>query len=368
MAEPFAVRVKRILFGLVIGVAISLATLVLLEGTASDFLFVRDYRAAAPSKALIRPHTMNDTLLGWANRPSFSSPDEYGKGIALSTTAEGFRANRSIDSTRAGAQMRVVCSGDSYTLGYGVSDEHSWCALLARDNVGVQTFNMGQADYGLDQTYLAFRRDGARTSHNIEILGLTNGQLERLTTANNAGRFKPTLALDGDTLVARNVPVRAQTSVALRRAAAAHAKDELRVVQLMRKIPGMDARAKEARRIDEQWPLVEKVLDALDAENKRHGSRLVVAYLPTKRDIKPSYIDERRKRLADYSHRHGTDFVDLTPAMRGLRKDSLDLAFISRVPRGAAPGVATQYSNLGNLWVARMLSSYLFARAVADSR
>ena len=361
-------RVKRIMFGLVIGVAITVGTLVLMEGTASDLLFLHDYRAAAASRALIRPHTMHDTLLGWVNRPSFSSPDEYGKGIGLTTTAEGFRAHSASADTRGTAQTRVVCSGDSYTLGYGVADDRTWCALLARDNVRVETINMGQIDYGLDQTYLAYRRDGERAGCQIEVLGLTNAQLERLTTANNGGRFKPTLALDGDTLVTKDVPVRPQTSESLRSAARARTMDELRVVQLVRKIPGMDGRARESKRIDEQWPLVEKVLDALDAEDKRHGSRLVVAYLPTKRDLKPSYIDARRSRLAEYSHRHGTEFVDLTPAMRALRKDSLDLAFISRVPHGAAPGVANQYSNLGNMWVAHMLSSHLFARTVVASR
>jgi hypothetical protein len=367
MAEPLDIRVKRILLGLAIGVVITIGTLVMMEGTASDLLFVRDYRAASASKALIRPHTMNDTLLGWTNRPSFSSPDEYGKGIPLSTTPEGFRARGAGDAVSA-RPTRIVCSGDSYTLGYGVSDDHTWCALLARNSADVETFNMGEIDYGLDQDYLAYRRDGGRASPQIEVLGLTNGALERLVTANYGGRIKPTLALEGDRLVTKDVPVRAQTPDALRRAAKARTKDELRIVQLVRKIPGMDDRAKDARRIDAQWPLVEKILDELTAENKKRGSRLVVAYLPTKRDMKPSYVDARRRRLEEYCRRHGTTFVDLTPAMRALRKDSLDLAFISRVPRGAAPGVANQYSNLGNLWVARMLSSQLSARTMADSR
>jgi hypothetical protein len=367
MPEPIAVRVQRVLLGAAMGLAISIGTIVMLEGAASEWLFVRDYRAATAPRSLIRPHTTHDTLLGWVNKPSFSSPDEYGKGIALTTTAQGFRATSATDTTLATGRSGLVCSGDSYTLGYGVADDHAWCALL-RGLAGLRTFNMGQIDYGLDQTFLAYRRDGARVSHQVQLLGITNGQLERLTTANNGGRFKPTLAVEGDALVAKNVPVRAQTSDALRRAVASHAKDELRIVQLMRRIPGMDGRVKDARRIDGQWPLVEKVLDELSEASKQCGARLVVAYLPTKRDLRPSYIDDRRSRLAVYLQRHGTTFVDLTPAMRSMRRDSLDLAFISRVPRGAAPGVANQYSNLGNMWVAHMLSGYFSARAVADSR
>jgi hypothetical protein len=365
--QSILVRIKRVLIGVVVGAAISIGTIVLLEGAASDYLFATDYRSASASKSLIRPHTAHDTLLGWVNRPSFSSPDEYGKGIALTTTALGFRGDGSPD-TAVTARKGLVCSGDSYTLGYGVSDGHSWCGQLAHRVGGLRTYNMGQGDYGLDQTLLWYRRDGARASHQLQVVGVTNEQLERMTTESNRGRFKPALALDGNKLVTRNVPVAEQTTDALRKANASRVKDDLRLVQVIRRMPGMDSRAKDARRIDERWPLVERTLDEFAALDKRRGSQLVLAYLPTKRDIRPSYIDARRKRLADYSRQRGITFIDLTPPMRALRPDSIDLAFISRVPRGAAPGVANQYSNLGHAWVARMLAAHLGASTVADSR
>jgi hypothetical protein len=367
MSEPRLTRVKRALLGGAIGVVISVATLVILEGAASDLLFVRDYRTAAPPKGFIRPHTTHDTLLGWANKPSFSSPDEYGKGIGLTTTAEGFRGTGAADTAAGARREGLVCSGDSYTMGYGVSDDHAWCAELARTG-GYRTINMGQIDYGLDQIFLWYRRDGALAIAQIQVLAITNGELERMMMASNGGRFKPMLALDGNSLVAKNVPVQRQTSEALRRSVASHTKDDLRILQLVRTIPGLDSRVNDARRIDGQWALVDRVLDELLAIDKAHGSHLVLAYLPTKRDLKPSFIDARRQRLEDYSRRRGVTFVDLTPAMRALRPDSLDLAFISRVPRGSAPGVANQYSNLGNMWVAHMLATRLAAQVVADAR
>ena len=130
MSDPLYTRVKRVLLGVAVGVAISIATIVILEGAASGLLFVRDYRAAAPPKSLLRSHTTHDTLLGWVNKPSFSSPDEYGKGIALTTTTLGFRSTAPTDTTAAPQRDGLICSGDSYTLGYGVSDDHAWCALL----------------------------------------------------------------------------------------------------------------------------------------------------------------------------------------------------------------------------------------------
>jgi len=349
---------KRVLAGTVVSLAIVIATLCLLEGAASALLFVRDYRNASPPSGLIRPHTTHDSLLGWVNRPGFSSPDEYGKDIGLTTTALGFRATGTADSVSAQEGQGLVCSGDSYTLGYGVSDDHTWCALL-----GIYTkrraFNMGQADYGLDQSALWYERDARRAPHQVQILGVTDAQLERMASSSPGGRFKPELALDGSKVVTHGVPVPAQTATAMRDAVRARMKYDLRAVQAFVRITGVDGRATQAKRIDERWPLVEKVLDDLAAANASNGSRLVLAYLPSKRDLRPSSPDERRKKLAAYAQRRGTTFVDLTSAMRALRPDSIDLSFISRVPASAAPGTTNQYSDLGHAWIARTLAEKL---------
>jgi hypothetical protein len=351
---------KRSLMGLVVGLAITIATLCVMEGGASALLFVRDYAAARAPKGAIRPHTVHDTLLGWVNKPGFSSPNEYGKGIGLTTSSLGFRGDGSDRAPADSASEGLICSGDAFTLGYGVSDEHAWCALLPQ-MLHVRTYNMGQANYGLDQTALWYERDGRRVTHRMQVLGLTNAQLERMGTTNSAGRFKPMLSLDGSKVVARGVPVPEQTGDAMRAAVRERMKYDLRVVQALIQLTGRDPRVKAARRVDDQWSLVERVLDDLAAANASHGSRLVLAYLPTKRDLRPGSPEERRQKLASYARRRGIPFVDLTSAMRAMRADSLDLSFISRVPAGAAPGVADQYSNLGNAWVARTLASTVLA-------
>ncbi|HEV7991810.1 MAG TPA: hypothetical protein VGP25_08300 [Gemmatimonadaceae bacterium] len=350
---------KRAAKGILLGVAITVGTLCLLEGCASALLFVRDYRSASAPKDLIRPHTTHDSLLGWVNRPSFASPNEYGKGIGLTTTALGFRGNGTADSVPGRAGEGVVCSGDSYTLGYGVSDEHTWCAMLESALPKLRTYNMGQSDYGLDQSALWYERDGHRVPHTMQLLGITNAQLERMTTSSNAGRFKPMLSLERGGVVVHDVPVPEQTTNALRDASRDRAKYHLRSVQAFTQLTGVDGRVSAAKRVDEQWPLVEKVLDDLAAANAAHGSRLVVAYLPVKRDLRPRSPEDRRRKLASYARRRGITFIDLTQPMRAMRPDSLDLSFISRVPRGAAPGVTDQYSNLGNAWIARALAARL---------
>jgi hypothetical protein len=167
------------------------------------------------------------------------------------------------------------------------------------------------------------------------------------------------LSLEGGKVVTHGVPVPEQTTDALRKASRERVKYGLRGVQAFIQLTGVDGRARAAKRIDEQWALVEKVLDDLSAANASHGSRLVLAYLPARRDLRPSSVDERRQKLASYAQRRGIAFIDLTPAMRAMRPDSLDLSFISREPRGAAPGVTNQYSDLGHAWIARALAGRL---------
>jgi len=349
-----AERWIRRLGGLLLVIAIVIATLLMIEGAASVALFWRDYATATEPNAIVRPHTEHDTLLGWVNRPSFSSPDEYGRGIGLTTTPERFRG-RSPLGTLVSGRVRVICSGDSFTMGVGVGDEDNWCRLLERTLPGLETVNMGQGAYGVDQAYLWYRRDGVRVRHQIQILGLTDVQFERSLTGTYSGRFKPYFELDGDRLVTRNVPVPHQTMAALRRAYAARLVEELRVVQVVRRIPRFDGRQRGAEQVMARWALFERIFDDLAALHRANGTQLVIAYLPTGRNRAPGYLDARRRRLADYATRRGLTFVDLTPSLRKLSADSLDLTFISRIEPGVARGVLGHYSVYGNAWVAREL-------------
>ena len=122
---------RRWIGGALAVIAISIATMLMFEGAASVALFVRDYATATAPKTIVRPHTEHDTLLGWVNRVSFSGPNEYGRGIGFNTTPERFRGQGPLAPLPAG-RTRLICSGDSFTMGSGVSDEGTWCAALHR--------------------------------------------------------------------------------------------------------------------------------------------------------------------------------------------------------------------------------------------
>jgi hypothetical protein len=348
------VRVGRWIGGTLAVVAISVATLLLIEGGASAALFVRDYVAATAPGTIVRPHTEHDTLLGWINRPNFSVPNEYGRGIDFNTTPERFRGRGALTPLLPG-RTRLICSGDSFTMGSGVSDEGTWCAEFDRQVPSVETVNMGQGGYGVDQAYLWYRRDGAGVPHHVQVLALTYVQFERALVPTYAGRFKPYFVVAGDRLELKNVPVPRQTMSALRRAYATRLVEQLRVVQAIRRIPRFDGRGRGAAQVLARWPVYEEIFDGLDSLHRANGTQFVIAYLPTKREARPGELDERRRRVAAYAARRGVPFIDLTSALRSLPQDSLELAFISQIEDGVAPGVLGHYTSAGGAWAAREL-------------
>jgi hypothetical protein len=116
--------------------------LVVVEGFASYMLAVRDIMTAYPLAE--RRHTKYDPELGWVNEASVHIPDMYGPGIYLRTNSEGFRNNHDFDTAVPNGKYRIVCSGDSFTLGYGVDNDHTWCHRLTALDPRLETVNMGQ--------------------------------------------------------------------------------------------------------------------------------------------------------------------------------------------------------------------------------
>lgn len=353
-AEPGGRRVGRAVREVATWVAIAVATVAALEGVASLYLLASDVRGIRPPRHLSRAHSVPDTLLGWRNAPGFTDTAAYGAGIEMSTTPEGFRS-----SPEAGASSpALVCSGDSYTFGLGIADDRHWCARLAQ-RLGMRGVDMAQDNYGLDQLHLWYQRDGRAVPAAMHLIGVTNATLERAVTADPAGWYEPHLELDGERLVLRGVPVPRQTWASLRRARVARAVDELRLVEAIHRVGGSDPQSARDAAVDEHRPIIERLLGAVADVDRQWGRRLVVVYLPTPRDIRPGTLDARRTWLAEAARKRGIDLVDLTPELRRLRRDSIDLVFISRLATRVKPEAVGQYSKLGHDWVAAALASHL---------
>jgi hypothetical protein len=184
-------------------VLISGVVFVIIEGisstTISVFQMVRDVPLSAPSHY--------DKSLGWISIPNTYIPNYYGLGKYVRTNAAGFRNDVETAVQAPRAKVRIICSGDSFTYGQGVANNRTWCHQLSKLNDQIQTVNLGQPGYGVDQMYLRYLRDGIELEHSVHIFAFVDGDLSRMGRLEQHRFGKPALKLENDILVADNVPV-----------------------------------------------------------------------------------------------------------------------------------------------------------------
>jgi hypothetical protein len=353
----------KLLAVLVGGVVLPALVLLLIEG-ASSYLTVawRAWRHEEPPLSS-RLHTRYDPELGWVSLPNVFVPDLYGPGIYLRTNARGFRGGRDVAGQVPPGRIRMICSGDSFTLGYGVNDDESWCARLAARDPRLEAVNMGQGGYGQDQAYLWYKRDGARLEHDVHVFAYITLDFDRMQSRFFLGRGKPVLALENDSLVVRNVPVPppAPRPSGFRRVV--QARTELHTVRLLHK--ARDAVLGRWSR-DEggdgwgaadslTWEVSRRMLADLGSLNRAKGSTLVVVHLPVIDDYWSHDSEPWRERARAAAAQGDFVFVDLVEDFRRVAADSVPQMFIGFVLPDYPDQARRHYSVSGNDWVAARL-------------
>lgn len=198
-------RRPRPLLLLLVWLAVPVLLLLLVEGAASYLLLVRE-TARHPLGAL-HEHTRYDPELGWVAIPQLDVSDMYGAGTTFRTNSRGFRNEAEVEPRRPAGTHRIVCSGDSVTLGQGVSNDRTWCHLLAVDRPGIEAVNMGQVGYGIDQAYLWYLRDAADLDVDVHVFAFITHDFLRMLSDRFIGFGRPVLEVVDGELVATNTPV-----------------------------------------------------------------------------------------------------------------------------------------------------------------
>ena len=368
--------VTRVLAGAGLAVVAVVVALALVEGLASLAISAGLFLGRSGHVELDR-FTRYDAELGWVSRPHVVLPNLYGPGVGLHTTAKGFRGTREPSNPAAAGLRRVVCSGDSFTFGVGVGDADTWCARLAEHDPRLEPINMGQGGYGVDQAFLWYRRDGAELAPAIHVFAFIDGDFGRMRDARFVGDYgKPTLALRDGALVVENVP-------AWRRP---FWMPTIRVREIIRRTKTFELVGRIQRRVapapppvvdaDERTALVEVALAVfaeLRALAARHGTRLVLVYLPTGFDCAlpvdaPPGLEwwraiEPRARAA------GFEIVDPTADCRRLPRAEQAALFL---PEGVVDfwGAAGHYTVAGHRFIATRVAARVTddAPAAASSR
>jgi lysophospholipase L1-like esterase len=289
-------------------------------------------------------HCEYDPLLGWVHRPEQRYPDLYGPGRTLTTNAQRLRGARAVDPTSPPA-YRILCLGDSWTMGYGLDDAQTFAEVLSR-GAHVEAVNMGMGGFGIDQAYLWYQRDGQVLPHDLLLLAITPPMLGRMCGTLAGPYPKPVLRLDPDGgLETRNVPVprvasdpdlpwahRAWLTSLTGRTVSALTREEPAAPSL--------AEAEQITRV---------VLRALRDGCRERGQALVLTFLPDQSALASDSPSDPpvRSLLADAAAELELTYVDLTESVRAeVRTEDQPTLYIAHDGHPSARGVEVMAARL----------------------
>lgn len=139
-----------------------------------------------------------DPLLGYVQRTGFSDR-------LMAFGEHGFR-RMPTPPADATDKPPILATGDSYTQGDEVDDDHTWPAQL-QGLLRRRTINAGVAAYGFDQIVLRTERLVPVVKPGLIVLGFIGDDLRRAEMSRTWGTEKPYFTLNGDTAELHNVPV-----------------------------------------------------------------------------------------------------------------------------------------------------------------
>jgi len=337
-------------------VGVGVLGFVLLEGLSSTVIFLRATLSSPAPATNERVHTHYDADLGWSSVPSKSEPDFYGPGKYHRTDSHGFRTDTEVAVEASVGKVRLICSGDSFTFGQGVANDRTFCHLLAEKDDRLESVNMGQRGYGIDQAYLWYVRDGHDLEHAVHVFAFIGPNFDRMRDGVYYGYGKPILRLRDGELVVDNVPAPRFGSWRASLARVGRAAGELRSVRLGRSVFHRSSGAGAAAG-DPLPALARAVFDELRRLNRETDSALVLVWLPKKDEI-----DREETRWRPWLHRladeAGFIFIDLSQDLRALPRDEAVALFIGEED-GDYIDAAGHYNERGHAWVADVLHTRL---------
>jgi len=212
--------------------------------------------------------------------------------------AQGFRSETNFDPETP--KERIVLVGDSFTFGVGVPYEDTFGTRLQSRLGGVLVWNMGIPGFGLDQIWQTARHYALPAQPHLLIVGIYADDFSRSLEPHRweEGFNKPTFRIKNGRLVPRE-------AADVPNALIAFLESHSRVWTLGRKAL-MWFRYRFP--LDEWWSLNEAILDAMRADCRDAGVRVLFVYMPSKNWRSFPLLGAYMKRTA-------ADYIDLIDTM-----------------------------------------------------
>ena len=350
-------RVSRLALILLANVALLVALLVVIEGLSGYAFFLNDLVPRLRESNL--SHTGYDAEIGWVGLPNVDIEDMYGPGAHLRTNGKGFRTTKNFRPKRNSDTRRIVCSGDSVTFGEHVGNEQTFCSVLTELDPKLETINMGQVGYGVDQAYLWYRRDASDLEVDVHVFAFITHDFVRMRYDKFMGIPRPVVILEDGKLVVANVPISESTyAMPVWLAEILNGADGLRTVKLAtaaraklnlapKKVPG----AWDARGAEEVKTVVARLFEELRDYDFARSRATVLVYFPSVEELQQpnAELEYWMSVVESNARRLDIPFINFVSLFAELPAADVTRLFVD----------GYHFSEWGNALVARELHKHL---------
>jgi len=329
----------------------------LIEGMASMALFAGSVIRTSRSMMAEIKHSVYDPEIGWVNAPNLDYPHLYASDIGITSNSRGFRGRRETARQTPPGKHRIVCSGDSFTLGYGVRDQEAWCEQLSAMDPSIEAVNLGMGGYGIDQMYLWYRRNAPSIDHRLHILAITGTDFDRSRSAVFVGYGKPLLEVRNGALFVSNQPVPRPSPWAPYRLKAGEAASRFRAIELLQSLGlGLGRAAVEQLSVSRTKQIVGAALDDIRTIGQRQSAGLLLLYIPIEVECQGSLHDlEWREFWKQEASRLRAQFLDLTADCAALGRQAASKLYIHDRSRYNVNAAVGHQNAAGHRFVAERL-------------
>lgn len=279
--------------------------------------------------------SMYDDALGWKGVPNGEA--EFvtrNNRVWLSHNRYGFRDIE--HDPLSDKKTTIVFLGDSFTWGYEVEFDEMFVNRLRVRLPRYEIFNLAHRGYGTDQALLTFNQWNDKLSPGLVVLMFSENDMKDNNSVFNDDKPKPKYLLRNNELILTGTPVPKDES--WMRTSDVEATPDSWKVDLkhlfysMHFINNMRIRYKlfrERRRLGltedntkqqksgPHYTLTSRILEELRNEVIRSGSRLLVVFIPSKREI--DGLDDSvpyQTIIAGFCEKLGVEYVDLAPDLK----------------------------------------------------
>ncbi len=318
-------------------------------------------------------HCEYDEELGWVHIPGRSIADFYGPRRNMTINGDGFRGLVDYFGQKPAGKYRVVCLGDSMTMGYGVDDKETYAAQLEALNPQLQVVNMGMGDYSVTQCGIWYRRVHEQLDSDLLIFAFITSDIMR-----NVDENHPTCQIvDGRVEVSnRPVPRRFQTNEVMVDKSRRLSRFLVENSDIARTISSLNPRTEEEQAPPaEPMTLTHAMIVELAQLTKSSGKRIAIVLLPHASEVPFHYAYNLARRrifwqisemIAQTAQEQDVPYLNLLPAFASHSPQEIESFFLREIYAHYSPRGNELIAKELDAWLSRQFPEYADQRAAGE--